>query len=155
MKNLKLFTLLFLAAAIMGSCSKLKESPDPDTTDTDTTSSSGGGNSGNAAVYVGLWKMTDKSVGGTSVFATLDTIPEVHLQTAATAKWNYYVGGNIAKTESDIYSLNTSSNPVTINFSLTGKGIRTIVTKTGSQMVWKFNDPNFLNQEVIETYDKQ
>ncbi|TNE80417.1 MAG: hypothetical protein EP332_07715 [Bacteroidetes bacterium] len=154
MKILKSTLLLFLAGGVISGCSKLKESPDP-VTDTGTTTggSTGGGNTGDPAVYVGLWKMTDKKLGGNSVFAGLDTIPEISLQTAGIATWNYYVGGNLARTASDAYTINLSSNPVTIDFITFGTV--QIVNKTGSVMEWSRNDPAFAGLEVIETYTKQ
>lgn len=154
MKILKSTLLLFLAIGVISACSKMKESPEP-VADTGTTTGggTGGGNTGDPKIYIGLWKMTEKTLGGNSVFSQQDTIPEVSLQPAGTATWNYYVGGNLANTETDIYSLNTSATPATITF--TKKGACTIVNKTGSQIVWSRSDPAYAGLEVIETFTKQ
>lgn len=154
MKNTRQLLFLILGLVVIASCTKIKESPEPSDTSGGTGGGGGGGGGGgNPAVYVGLWKMTDKTVASTSVFASLDTIKEIHLQAAATATWNYYSGNNLVDSESDIYTLNTSSSPATIVFA--NKGGRTIVNKTGNKMSWSFNDPDFGNAEVVEEFTKQ
>jgi len=155
MKYTKLLLILFLAVGVASSCSKKKESPEPSTTDSgDNGSGGGGGNSGDPDVYLGLWKMTGKTLAGVSVFGG-DTTYEVHLEAPSTATWNYYVGGSNVRSESDIFILDKSANPVTVNFSNSEYGLKVIVNKTGSEMSWKFDDHRYGDQEVIETYTKQ
>ncbi len=155
MKILKSILLVSLSLVVISGCSKLKESPDPvaDTGNNPGGGGGGGGNTGDPAIYIGLWKMTGKTLGGDDVFSQQDTIPEVSLQPAGTAVWNFYVGGNLALSDPDSYVLNTSSNPPFLSF--TEYGIRTIVNKTGSQIVWSRSDPAYAGLEVIETFTKQ
>ena len=158
MKYTKLFLILLLAVGVSSSCSKIKESPDPSTLDGANSgggSGGGGGNSGDPDVYLGLWRMTEKTLAGASIFGDSDTTYEVKLDAASTATWNFYVGANIVRTEPDIYVLDKNASPVTINFTKKEFGLKEIVNKTGSEMVWTYADHRYNNQMVVETYQKQ
>ncbi len=156
MKYTRLLLILFLAAGVMTSCSKIKESPEPSTTDSGGSGGGGGGNSGDPDIYIGLWKMTDKVVSGSSVYAVLDSIPEVKMDVAGAATWNWYKGGNLAyQIPGAQYSVDAGANPVTVLFKNPDYGTRIVVNKTGSVIEWKYNDAGFGGEEVTETFTKQ
>ncbi|MBI1223580.1 MAG: hypothetical protein GC180_13340 [Bacteroidetes bacterium] len=149
MKIFNKVLILTLAVVLAGSCTKLQESPDPGKSTGDTT---GSGNTGNADVYIGLWKLTKKTQDGTDVPLT-DYGFTVKLDVAATATWTYYLFGVEQAPISDGYTLHTSTTPKTIDF--TDAGVRTILNKTGSEIKWTYQDANNNNAVVVETLTKQ
>lgn len=155
MRKFSHITMLILALGLVASCTKIKESPDPDTSSSSGGSGGGGGgNQGNPDVYIGLWKLTEKTIDGTSVFGTLSSTFTVHLKTGGLSTWKTYdTDGTETGSEDDNYTLNTSSSPATVNFQ--DRGTREVISKTGSQIVWQFNDPDFGGLLVEETLTKQ
>ncbi len=151
MKKISIYLLAFLLVAAVGSCTKIQESPEPSSSN-NSGGSGGGGNQGNPAVYQGLWRLDKRKLGGSEI--PIDSVYNVQLQGGGMAVWTFFdAGGNIKSSQNDIYVLVTSSNPATITF--TNFGVREIVTKTGSSIVWKYADPNLGGIEIEETLLKQ
>jgi|GEM_PF-2313359 len=148
MKRFNKVLILAFVVTMAGACTKLQESPEPGSSTGTTTT---GGNSGDPAVYIGLWKQTDKKLDGASIFDPNNTFT-VKIDVAATAEWTYTVFGSVQPPLADSYILKKGP-PVTIDF--TKEGTREVVSKTGSQIVWQFNDPNAGGVLVVETLTKQ
>lgn len=151
MKLFKRLLVLTLVIGLAGACTKLEESPEPGGNATGGTGG-GGGNTGDPAVYLGVWKQTNKTVNGNPAFDANNTFT-VKLDAAATATWTYTVSGVVMPNENDAYILKTTPLPATIDFIKYGN--REIVTKTGSQMVWKWVDVNQASAMIEETMQKQ
>lgn len=155
MKVFNKLLILSLAVVLAGSCTKLQESPEPGTSSNSNSSGGGGGggNTGDPDVYIGLWKLTGKTLeDGTDIYDVNDYFV-LKLDVAATATWTYYIGGTAGTPVSDSYILNTSSTPATVTF--TDEGTRTVTQKTGSIIKWEYDDPDVGNLRVIETLTKQ
>jgi hypothetical protein len=150
MKLLKKLVLLTLVIGLAGACTKLEESPAPG--GTTNNGGGGGGPTGNPAVYIGLWKLTEKTKAGNSIFNASNTFT-VKLDVAATAEWTYTVFGVPQAPIADSYILKTTPPPATIDFE--NHGVKEIVSKTGSQIVWQYNDINEGGELVVETLTKQ
>lgn len=156
MKLITKLLLLTLFVGIAGSCTKLEESPAPGTTANNGggTGGGGGGGGGNADVYIGLWKCTDRqlgAVGGPSIYDANSTY-KVKLDVAATATFTPIVNGVEGTPVSDSYLMQVGPPAMVI---FTDAGSREVVTKTGTQIVWQYNDPNLSGALVVETLDKQ
>ncbi|HCS21917.1 MAG TPA: hypothetical protein DIW47_15405 [Bacteroidetes bacterium] len=150
---MKLFNnllVLTLVIGLAGACTKLEESPEPGTGTTGGTG--GGGATGDPAVYLGVWKQTDKKKAGTSIFDANNTFT-VKLDAAATATWTFTDSGVVQPNEPDAYILKTTPLPATIDFVKYGS--REIVSKTGSLIIWQWNDPKEGGALVEETLTKQ
>ncbi len=153
MKTIKQLLILTMIVAVAGSCTKLKESPEPSSSSGSSGGGGGGGGGGNPDVYVGLWKMSDRKVSGVSVYGTLSETYTVQLNSGGQSTWTTIdiASGNITGSENDPYSL-TLGPPTIINFSTHGP--KEVVNKTGSQIIWKYTDPDS-GAEFEETLDKQ
>lgn len=151
MKLFKRLLVLTLVVGLAGACTKLEESPAPGS-DTSGGGGGGGGATGDPAVYLGVWKQTDRKKDGVSIFDANNTFT-VKLDAAATATWTFTVSGMVLPNENDAYILKTTPLPATIDFIK--YGTKEIVTKTGSQIIWQYNDPNLANALVVETLTKQ
>ncbi len=149
MKRLNKVLILAFVVTFAGACTKLQESPEPGSSTGATNT--GGGNTGDPDVYLGLWKQTDKTLDGASIFDADNTFI-VKLDAAATAEWTYTIFGAVQPAIPDSYILQDGP-PVTINF--TDAGTREVISKTGSQIVWQYNDPNAAGALVVETLTKQ
>ncbi len=150
MKLFKRLLVLTLVVGLAGACTKLEESPAPGGDATGGTG--GGGNTGDPEVYLGVWKQTKKTVDGVDAFDANNTFT-VKLDAGGTAKWTKTVSGMVLPEESDAYILTKLPPPAKIDFI--NNGTKEIVNKTGSQMVWKWNDPNQANALIEETMIKQ
>jgi hypothetical protein len=155
---MKRITIAFLVAALaIVSCSKMKESPDPSTiTNGQSTGggNSGGGNSGgggNPDVYIGLWKLVKTTEDGVEV--TPDSTFEVRLGNGGNSDWTWFRGGVQSSAATVLYSLNTSQSPAIAMFTM-DNGTREIVSKTGTQLVWKYAKPSSAIT-IQETLTKQ
>lgn len=151
MKLFNKLLVLTLVIGLAGACTKLEESPAPGAS-TDNGGGGGGGNQGDPDVYIGLWKLTDKKKAGNSIFNASNTFT-VKIDVAATAEWTYTVFGVPQAPMADSYILKKTPLPATIDF--TNAGTKEIVTKTGSQIVWQYNDINEGGELVQETLTKQ
>ncbi|MHB1277111.1 MAG: hypothetical protein ACYC1Q_01795 [Bacteroidia bacterium] len=151
MKLFKKLLVLTLVIGLAAACTKLEESPEPGT-DTTGGGGGGGGNTGDPAVYLGVWKQTDRKKDGVSIFDANNTFT-VKLDASATATWTFTDSGVVQPPISDAYILKTTPLPATIDFIKYGS--REIVTKTGSQIIWQWNDPDLANALVVETLTKQ
>lgn len=149
MKRFNKVLILAFVVTLAGACTKLQESPAPGSSTGSTNT--GGGNTGNPEVYLGLWKQTEKKLDGASIFDADNTFT-VKLDAAATAEWTYTIFGSVQPPQADAYLLKKGP-PVTIDFTTAGS--REVITKTGSQIVWQYNDPNAAGALVIETLTKQ
>lgn len=148
MKLFNKLLVLTLVISMANGCTKLEESPEPGSTTQDTTT----GPTGNPDVYIGLWKLTEKTHNGNSVFNASNSFT-VKIDVAATAEWVHTVFGVEQPPMADSYILKKTPPPVTIDF--TNAGLREVVSKTGSQIVWTYADMNFGGDMVIETLTKQ
>jgi len=131
MKRLNKVLILAFVVTLAGACTKLQESPAPGSSTGSTNT--GGGNTGDPDVYLGLWKQTEKTLDGASIFDANNTFT-VKLDVAATAEWTYTIFGSVQPPVADSYILEDGP-PVNIKF--TDAGSREVVSKTGSQIVWQ------------------
>lgn len=150
MKRLNKVLILALVVSLAGACTKLQESPAPGSS---TGSTNTGGNTGDPAVYLGLWKLTAKTLAadGSNLYDA-DDIFTVKIDASATAEWTDIIAGSAQAPVADAYILRKGP-PVTIDF--TDAGVREVVSKTGSQIKWQYNDPDLADVLVIETLTKQ
>ena len=147
MKNYRSILALGFILTLIIACSPIKESPEPADIKPGDSTSNTNNNTGNADVYVGLWKIKDRRVLGIS--GPIDSVFTIHLDVGGNGTFTFFdASGNITSTHPTVYKHYITATPPYIDF--TGFGSKEIKDKTATIMVWSYDAGGITYEETLE-----